>query len=40
MFQLAADNKLTIETQVETLENIETAWNQDIDAGKRLVIRI
>jgi NADPH:quinone reductase-like Zn-dependent oxidoreductase len=40
MFQLAADRKLIIETQVESLENIETAWNQHIGAGKRLVIRI
>ena len=40
MFQLAAENKLSIETHVETLENIETAWNQNIDPGKRLVISI
>ena len=40
MFQLAANNVLTIETQVESLKTIETVWNQDIDAGKRLVISI
>jgi hypothetical protein len=40
MFQLAAENKLTMETQVEKLENIETAWSQNIAAGKRLVIAI
>lgn len=40
MFQLAADNKLTMETQVEKLENIEAVWTKDIDAGKRLVITI
>ena len=38
MFQLAADNILSIETQVENLQNIETVWNKEIDAGKRLVI--
>lgn len=40
MFQLAADNKLLIHTQVERLEDVEKAWSQNIDAGKRLVIRI
>lgn len=38
MFQLAADKKLIIETQVEKLPDIETVWNKGIDAGKRLVI--
>lgn len=38
MFQLAADRKLIIETQVEKLAVIETVWNKDIEAGKRLVI--
>ena len=40
MFQLAADGKLEIETQTETLENIEAAWEYDPDAGKRMVICI
>jgi hypothetical protein len=40
MFQLAADGKLIIETHVDSLENIEMAWNQHIGGGKRLVIRI
>ncbi len=40
MFQLAADGKLIIETYVDSLENIEIAWNQHIGGGKRLVIRI
>jgi NADPH:quinone reductase-like Zn-dependent oxidoreductase len=38
LFQLAADKKLIIETQVEKLADIETVWNKDIDTGKRLVI--
>lgn len=38
MFQLAADKKLIIETQVEKLADIETVWNKDIEAGKKLVI--
>ena len=38
MFQLAADGKLIIETQVEKLADIETVWNKDIEAGKRLVL--
>lgn len=38
MFQLAADKKLIIDTQVEKLTDIEKVWNKDIDAGKRLVI--
>jgi NADPH:quinone reductase-like Zn-dependent oxidoreductase len=40
MFQLTADKKLIIETQVDRLENIETAWNHHAGGGKRLVIRI
>ena len=38
LFQLAADNKLIIETQTEKLSDIESAWNQRMDDGKRLVI--
>jgi hypothetical protein len=38
MFLLAADGKLKIETVTAPLETIETAWNEDIDSGKRLVI--
>jgi NADPH:quinone reductase-like Zn-dependent oxidoreductase len=37
MFDLAAKGKLKIEIQKEKLENIETAWNNDVD-GKRTVI--
>ena len=40
LFQLAADGKLIIETQVEKLADIETVWNKDMEAGKRLVISI
>jgi NADPH:quinone reductase-like Zn-dependent oxidoreductase len=39
MFSLAANGKLTFETQNERLENIETAWNSVAD-GKRIVIII
>lgn len=38
MFQLAGEGKLKIETQTETLENVETAWNKASKAGKRMVI--
>ncbi|NQX39204.1 NADPH:quinone reductase [Pedobacter steynii] len=38
MFLLAADGKLKIDTVTAPLKEIETAWNQDIDSGKRLVI--
>jgi hypothetical protein len=38
MFRLAADGKITIDTQNETLDNIQTAWNQEGEAGKRIVI--
>jgi len=40
MFQLAADGKLTIATQTESLANIEIAWTREIAAGHRLVICI
>jgi NADPH:quinone reductase-like Zn-dependent oxidoreductase len=40
MLQLAADGKLKIETVTAKLKDIETAWNQDIPPGKRLVIVI
>ena len=38
LFQLAADKKLIIETQVENLADIEAVWNKKIEDGKRLVI--
>jgi hypothetical protein len=37
MFALAATGKLKIVIQKEKLENIETAWNNEVD-GKRTVI--
>ncbi len=40
MFQLAADNKLKIETVNIPLKDIETAWEMNIDGGKRLVVVI
>jgi len=40
MLQLAADETLKIETVTAHLKDIETAWNQNVDAGKRLVILI
>ncbi|WP_300674136.1 zinc-binding alcohol dehydrogenase family protein [Soonwooa sp.] len=40
MFELAAEGKLKIEIDVEPLSNIEKAWNKDVEAGKRLVIKI
>jgi hypothetical protein len=38
MFQLAVDGKLTIDTKTETLENIQSAWNENGEAGKRTVL--
>lgn len=38
MFQLAADGKLTIETERTTLENIKTTWQQEAAPGKRFVV--
>lgn len=38
MLQLAADGKLKIETVTAPLKDVETAWNEHIPAGKRLVI--
>lgn len=40
MFELARDGKLKIETDIEPLSNIEKAWNKNVEAGKRLVIKI
>lgn len=40
MFQLAAEGKLTIAIENTTLENIETAWQQEVSPGKRLVVNI
>lgn len=40
MFLLAADGKLKIDTVTAPLKDIEKAWNQRIDSGKRLVIVI
>jgi NADPH:quinone reductase-like Zn-dependent oxidoreductase len=38
MFQLAVEGKLMINTKTETLENIQSAWNENGEAGKRTVI--
>jgi NADPH:quinone reductase-like Zn-dependent oxidoreductase len=38
MMQLAADGKLKIETVTAPLKDIETAWQQAVDPGKRLVV--
>jgi len=40
MFQLAANGKLKIDTVTGALKDIETAWQEHIPAGKRLVIVI
>jgi NADPH:quinone reductase-like Zn-dependent oxidoreductase len=40
MLQLAAGGKLKIDTVTADLKNIETAWTDNIPAGKRLVIVI
>ena len=38
LFQLAADKKLMIDTEVEKLADIESVWNKNVADGKRLVI--
>lgn len=40
MFRLAADGKLIIEIENTTLENIETAWQQEGNPGKRMVVNM
>lgn len=40
MFQLAADNKLKVETQTVALQDIEKLWNTEMPDGKRLVVTI
>lgn len=40
MFQAAVDGKITIETEPVKIEDIESVWNAEISAGKRLVIII
>ncbi|MEP6749865.1 MAG: zinc-binding alcohol dehydrogenase family protein [Bacteroidota bacterium] len=40
MFQLAADNKLKVETIEANLADIENLWNMEVSDGKRLVITI
>jgi NADPH:quinone reductase-like Zn-dependent oxidoreductase len=40
MFQLVAEGKLHIETEIADLKDIETVWHKSIDAGKRLVIKM
>lgn len=38
MFELAAQGKLTIETETAELKDIATAWQKEVAPGKRLVI--
>jgi NADPH:quinone reductase-like Zn-dependent oxidoreductase len=40
MFQLAAEDKLKIETVDVSLKDIETVWDMDVPDGKRLVVII
>ncbi len=40
MFQLAADNKLKVETENVRLADIEKLWDMEVPDGKRLVITI
>jgi len=40
MFQLAAENKLKIETADVSLKDIETVWEMEVPDGKRLVVII
>jgi NADPH:quinone reductase-like Zn-dependent oxidoreductase len=38
MFQLAADNKLKVETEKVSLTDIEKLWDMEVPDGKRLVV--
>jgi NADPH:quinone reductase-like Zn-dependent oxidoreductase len=40
MFQLAADNKLKVETVSVNIQDIEKRWDMDVPNGKRLVVMI
>lgn len=40
MFQLAADNKLKVETETVKLQDIEKLWDAEVSDGKRLVVAI
>lgn len=40
MFQAAVEGKITIETEIVAINEIESVWNAEIPAGKRLVITI
>ena len=40
MFQLAADNKLKVDTEKVSLADIEKLWNMEVPDGKRLVVTI
>lgn len=40
MFQLAAEKKLSVETEMVDLADIETLWNMQVPNGKRLVAKI
>jgi NADPH:quinone reductase-like Zn-dependent oxidoreductase len=40
IFELAAEGKIVMNIQQETLENIEKAWTQKVEAGKKMVIQI
>lgn len=40
MFQLAADGKLKCDTVSVMINDVEKAWNMNIDSGKRLVVII
>jgi len=40
LFQLAAEGKLTLETETAGLKDIAEAWNREVAPGKRLVITI
>ena len=40
MFQLAADDQLKCDTVSVMINDVEKAWNMNIDSGKRLVVII
>jgi NADPH:quinone reductase-like Zn-dependent oxidoreductase len=40
IFQLAVEGKIVMDLKTESLENIEKVWSEEVEKGKRLVIRI
>jgi hypothetical protein len=40
MFQAAVEGKIKIDTETAEIKDVESVWNTEIPAGKRLVLTI